>query len=66
MCGNAEADYGCRGAADRVGVGFDTEIVNIGQALVKAAFISETVLGTADTAVTGLDRKRYAFIPAHR
>lgn len=42
-----------RGAADLVGVRFDAELVDVGQAVVERPLVPEAVLRAADAAVSG-------------
>src|SRR5689334_8690580 len=61
-CDTGDGRYG---AADLVGIGFDTERIDVGDAVVETALVPEAVLGTADAAVAGLDREGHAAVPAH-
>ena len=55
--GNGPANDAGGGHADLVGIGFDPELGQVGHAVIEGALIPEPVFGTADTAVTGLDRE---------
>src|SRR3954452_19383365 len=66
MDGHTRANNPGHSAADHVGIGLHSELIDGGQTVVERALVPEPVFRAANTTVAGLDRERDAVIPTHR
>src|SRR5450830_7091 len=65
MGNHSHTCHTCYCSTNFIGIGFNTEMIDISHAVVEAAFIPKAFFRTADTAVARLNRKGNAAVPAH-
>ena len=65
MCRNGRTRDSGHRAANLVGILFDAELLDAGNAVVEPALVPEAILGTADATVARLDGEGHAAVPAH-